>query len=713
MADEEFTFETSPLMIRLEQERLNLGNVRPVELAGEQIKTGYEMSERCWYALKFICQMAYDEDADTSREVLCYLSLSGILETDLIPIFLKVRNIVSENEIRMVLACVGLFDRMTDTVWLTDRRKDCENLTDESKRRKIFSVLLRLQKAMIRYKNIFANNKDFINALEEVIDILLRGDTRSVEEERIVRHGMLLFRNLLAIKDNEDIITASRVQSELIHSYYEHNVLLLISAMAASSDINGLLKTTILEILYYIYSVVEPEELIEESTGRTIIGNSLNEEMSIPNKLKSTKQWPVQFLLKTNDGRTYPAFTRKALNNPSIKILDYRKKKRWERRGFLDDLDQRKMLDLSPAAKRALRKFGEAILNMAFHQFIVDIKRDIEYERPYMKNVHVFYAMYVSGFFLGFQRFMLENDSSMFEDGPHAGKPKWDIGHVAFILNQDGLQLMLRKLREVHLDKKWVEVHIGLHYLKQMLLSLRSMSKSSFEVYPVIARQRIAFLSDEQANLDLIVDLIKNYKEQSFGFLKLLVEVIHLLVNVLEEFTETGRRLYTKQKMRRKKRKNKGKQRATENDDENEHVDEEQEEERDDSSLCEPSYAHMPFELLQFQVMFANEAVVKSYLKYLEHYHELDAQEISHAASMIDCIINKCHQGGLFFRPSTFELFERIMSEPLKQVQALKPLITQIMRLFVQKAEDSPLILVEALFPKRKADAHVYVQLDE
>jgi len=49
--------------------------------------------------------MAYDEDADISREVLCYLSLSGMLETDLIPIFLKVRNIVSENEIRMVLAC--------------------------------------------------------------------------------------------------------------------------------------------------------------------------------------------------------------------------------------------------------------------------------------------------------------------------------------------------------------------------------------------------------------------------------------------------------------------------------------------------------------------------------------------------------------------------------------------------------------------------------
>jgi len=68
------------------------------------------------------------------------------------------------------------------------------------------------------------------------------------------------------------------------------------------------------------------------------------------------------------DGRTYPAFTRKALNNPSVKILDYSKKKRWERRGFLDDLDQRKMLDLSPSAKRALRKFGEAILNVAFHR---------------------------------------------------------------------------------------------------------------------------------------------------------------------------------------------------------------------------------------------------------------------------------------------------------------------------------------------------------
>jgi len=70
---------------------------------------------------------------------------------------------------------VGLFDRMTDTVWLTDRRKDCEHLTDESKRRKVFSELLKLQKAMIRYKSIFANNKDFINALEEVVDILLRG----------------------------------------------------------------------------------------------------------------------------------------------------------------------------------------------------------------------------------------------------------------------------------------------------------------------------------------------------------------------------------------------------------------------------------------------------------------------------------------------------------------------------------------------------------
>jgi len=34
--------------------------------------------------------------------------------------------------------------------------------------------------------------------------------------------------------------------------------------MAASSNINGLLKMTILEILYYIYSVAEPEELIEE-----------------------------------------------------------------------------------------------------------------------------------------------------------------------------------------------------------------------------------------------------------------------------------------------------------------------------------------------------------------------------------------------------------------------------------------------------------------
>ena len=49
-----------------------------------------------------------------------------------------------------------------------------------------------------------------------------------------------------------------------------------------------------------------------------------------------------------------------------------------------------------------------------------------------------------------------------------------------------------------------------------------------------------------------------------------------------------------------------GKKKATENDDENridDEIEEEQEGERDDSSLREQSYAHMPFELLQFQMV--------------------------------------------------------------------------------------------------------------
>lgn len=101
--------------------------------------------------------------------------------------------------------------------------------------------------------------------------VSIRNSLRTTRDQAIIRLGLSLFRNLVAIQDAESSITGSMgqfvssiMQDTLLERFQEETVMTLLLVLASSSTEPQYVEwnAITLEIFYHIFSGVDPAELI-------------------------------------------------------------------------------------------------------------------------------------------------------------------------------------------------------------------------------------------------------------------------------------------------------------------------------------------------------------------------------------------------------------------------------------------------------------------
>lgn len=194
-----------------------------------------------------------------------------------------------------------------------------------------------------------------------------------------------------------------------------------------------------------------------------------------------------------------------------------------------------------------------------------------------------------------------------------------------------------------------------------------------------------------------------NYLSDFLNISRLLeaaVEANHFMMKALERYSKE--RTVIVQRARKKKAhpKNDG----HESDEDYESEDE-----------LQNTYKELIFEFESFQMEYAFESVVNSYITLLEHYRQLPSRQLHYISHMLHRIFVKCKMPSLFFKLDTLYLFDKILNrepfdtlsmspESKKYVDELKHLLRKLVSSLIAKLNSYPVLFAEILFPKSRAD---------
>ncbi|KAG9063735.1 Topoisomerase 1-associated factor 1 [Linnemannia hyalina] len=397
----------------------------------------YVMGDECLECLKDIKKFIkyYEEAGD--NVALTFLGKMGILEKDLIPIILLNSPADNSTKERLVLACSkisaqkdALMERvelMVPMTWIIDY-EELKRIATAEEDHSIVGNLYEKNEILRSYKKAFLQP----GVLDAVFNVLLRPlqveyRVRTTRDTAIIRLGLSLFRNLVAIRDAEvslagsmDQFLSSIMQDQLLERFQQENVMSLLVTLASSSKDAQLAEwnAIIMEIFYYIFSGVDPEELmpgVVSSTGS--VRNSKLEELLQKEEREKQAQstagrkrhdrFGTTGEARLTDGRRMVLHQKGALFSSIEKQLDNVKKPKAKTKRLKELGEFKKTLSRSGAEN--LRNIALTVLESCFNPLYESIRRDIEMGRERVKPYHLGQFHVLMTFLLQFRRLYVDN----------------------------------------------------------------------------------------------------------------------------------------------------------------------------------------------------------------------------------------------------------------------------------------------------------------
>ncbi|KAI1320607.1 Topoisomerase 1-associated factor 1 [Mortierella claussenii] len=688
---------------------LALGGFEDISSDMNDDRQVYIMGDECLGCLKDIKKFIkyYDEPGD--NVVLTFLGKMNILEKDLIPIMLlnspAEGNPVKE---RIILACIELIVPMT---WIIDYKELQRMVTAEEDDSMIGNLHQRLE-TLRGYKRAFLKPgvlQTVLSVMMKPLDVSER--MRTTRDHAIIRLGLSLFRNLVAIPDAESAISgtmdqfiSSIMQEELIVRFDKEgiNALLIFLSSSASSPKYTEFNSMTLEILYYIYSGIDAEDLVSTIT----------------------------------DGTRMVLHQRGALFTSFESQLDTIKKPRARTKRHKETDDYKKTLTKN--GLRQLRALAETLLEDCYNALFGSLRRDIEMQREKVKDHHRAQYHYMMAFMLKFQRLYLEHVNREYEHQKKTATPqmldniekvykasvhKCDFDLIASAIEVPCVFQLIRFIR-FHMepkpkDRSWEDIRKAMNCFQEMLMTLYAMVKSPNEDYRDASDIVQNNLYYEDATLELFLDLAKHYTTQSTAYLHTLVRMIHILLKTLENYSNSKSHMFILKKRAIKKRKDAQEKAAAEKDKdtssqsgdaapEEQPMDDVQQDNReqddnseDEDALPTHTMQEHQFVFKEFERRFANEAVVHTYYAFLENYESLDETQLHWAAAMFHRIAVNARNMAVFYKLSVLQLFHQILQSGRPDTKRdMAPFISYLLHQFFKKLQEYPLLMVEVLFPK-------------
>ncbi|KAF9311667.1 Topoisomerase 1-associated factor 1 [Podila horticola] len=703
----------------------------------------YVMGDECLECLKDIKKFIkyYDEPGD--NVVLNFLGKMGVLEKDLIPIMLLNTPADNSTKERLVLACIELMVPMT---WIIDIKALQEIATMEEDSSIVGNLYVKTE-ILRKYKKAFLQP----GVLGAVFAILLKPlqvehRMRTTRDQAVIRLGLSLFRNLVAIPDTESSITgtmeqfiSSIMQEELLCRYQDENIMALLVTLASSAGDPQLAEwnTMTLEVFYYIFSGIEPDDLIPTVTGsvkNSQLQDMLNKEQQAKaNQSTAGRKRHDRFgttgEVRLKDGTRMVLHKNGALFTPFENQLDEIKKPRAKTKRQIEFGEYKK--NLSKSGALMLRNLAMNMLDSCFNPLFGSLRKDMEARRERVKDHHHGQYLYLMGFLLKYQRQYSEylgkqyheRKRKMTDQQLQALKQEYkenmrqcNFGLVGTAVQVKSVFQVVQMMRTKSELKEWEMVRRAMDCFQEILMTLHAMSKSSDEAYKDSSNSAQNNLYYEGATLELFLDLARNYKTQSRKYLHTLMRMVHILLKTLENYSKSNDYMYVRKK--RTIAKKKSEKAATEeaqangdlpqagqlnlgDDGEGNGQEQEQDEEEAEENEQTHTMSEHKFLFSEYERRFATENVVQTYCLFLEDYKDLSETELHWTSSMFHRIAVNCANLAVFYKLSTLQLFHQILQDNREPTRKdLVPTTNYIVHQFFKKLQEYPPLIVEVMFPK-------------
>ncbi|KAI8359421.1 timeless protein-domain-containing protein [Mortierella sp. GBAus27b] len=714
----------------------------------------YVMGDECLECLKDIKKFIKYFDEPGDNIVLTYLGNMGILEKDLIPIMLLNTPSNSPARERLVLACIELMVPMT---WVIDYQALREIVVTEEDTSIVGNLHQRLE-ILRGYKRAFLQP----GVLKAVFSVMLKPlgveyRLRTARDQAVIRLGLSLFRNLVAITDVEatvsgtmDQFISSIMQEELLERFQKDHILDLFATLASSASDGQLSEWNVLtlETLYYIFEGIDPDDLIPPLSGR-VRNTQLQELLQKEEREKKTQmtagmkrhdRFGTTSEVRLQDGTRVVMHKKGSLFASFENHLDNVKKAR-ARPKRQKELDEGKK-NVSRSGLVLLRTLALTLLESGFNPLFTSLRRDMEASKDKIRVHHKSQFMTLMGFMLNFQRQYVDYLARQYNEQKKGALPlqleelekeyQENLLRCDFDLIITGIEVptvyqvieMVRANFELKdKDKQWDVTRKGVNCIQEILATLYVMNKSQNEEYRDASAHVQNNLYYEEGTLELFVDLTKRYRTQSIRYLHAVVKLVHILLKTLEGYSNSKSYMFVRKKKAIKKPKAKdadGDQKSSENADQSqagneggnptentqENGDNDQErndDSEDDENGDTPAYTmkEHKFHFEEFERRFAHEAVVNTYCTFLEDFGNLDETQFHWAASLFHRIAVNCKNPAVFYKMSTLQLFHRILQSNQEDAKKeMVPFISYILHQFFKKLQEYPLLMVETVFPK-------------
>ncbi|KAG8990291.1 Topoisomerase 1-associated factor 1 [Tulasnella sp. JGI-2019a] len=682
----------------------------------EQISPGesvYILGDSCLGCLKDLKKVWRKDDTDDERTVARIFWEVRVLQRDLVPILLETAG-KGKVEDRCALACADLITAMT---WPIDVAEELKEMDDEIDTKTDYTTLIQAQRS---YKAALLRP----GAISAIFSIMLPAIAKS-KSERTERDGQIInlvlhcFRNLVFIKDPPPNAHASgeqaeyaALQSKLIHTFNESNVLDALLAFASNSDdvLFNPWNNLVLEIFYLLFRGVKPGGLIQDQgvKAKEDLRNLLAGEAK--KKREDQKFAPTRHsrfgttVVVQQGNEKFVMHRQSALTADTSKVMDLTKKKVTKGAKQQDDLGT--VSWLSVTALNALQGLAKEFMRSCFNRFLASLLKDIRMERAKISEKDNLRLLFVSTWFLEFFLSVRERE----------GAGEWSLSLVKEVVDEEWVKWVLRRMRDAADEKPklWKELHAGIDCLAQLLLLIEAMSTSD-RVFSEAASTLQHKLYYNGEILDLAFDNLSQYKQytsqKSIAYLDSSIHLSYVLLRVLEKWAKAkgeGGAMVV-----RKKKKKAGKKRAKGVTEEEGIVDvpsEEDEGPDDDeaAAAAEDDFKDSMLTFEAYETRFAHPDVTATYLTYLGRYQEFDSPEkMKWVVGLLHRQVVKVKAEGLFFRVTTLELFNRILKDEktLPKDQSyldLMALIKFVLRKFFKAVAEDSFILVESFFPRTR-----------
>ncbi|KAF9182982.1 Topoisomerase 1-associated factor 1 [Haplosporangium sp. Z 767] len=718
----------------------------------------YVMGDECLECLKDIKKFIkyYDEPGD--NVVLTFLGRMGILEKDLIPIMLLNTPADNSTKERLVLACIELMVPMT---WIIDY-KALQEMASKEEDSSLVGNLHQRTEALRAYKKAFLQP----GVLSAVFGVLMKPlkveyRMRTTRDQAIIRLGLSLFRNLVAIQDAESSITgtmdqfiSSIMQEELLERFQQENIMALLVALASSAKDPQLAEwnAITLEIFYYIFTGVDADDLIPAITGgvkNSQLQDLLNKEEQ-ERKSQSTAgrkrhdRFGTTGEVRLEDGTRIVLHQKGALFSSFETQMDTFKKAKAKPKRKKEKDEYRK--NITKAGSTMLRNLAMTLLESCFNPLFGSLRQDIEMEREKIKEHHRGQYHYLMAFLLQFQRQYAEYLTKQYNEHKKTAHARQlqnleseyqknmlqcDFDLVATAIEVpcvfQTIQFIRREMEGK--DKRWDEIRRAMNCIQEILMTLYAMNKSPKMEYRDASDYVQNNLYYEDATLELFLDLVKTYTTQSAKYLNTLMRMIHILLKTLESYSKSKsfmsvlkKRAIGKSKDEEKKKAEEAAEKAnnqqegaaadgesqgpqsedgavvTESQDRDQ--DQEQEDEAYDDQITYTMKEHR-FAFKEYERRFANERVVQTYCAFLESFEDLDETQLHWVASMFYRIAVHCGNRAVFYKLSVMNLFHRIMDRGKESTkQDMIPFVVYVMHEYAKLFDKYRLLMQEVIFPK-------------